>query len=148
MYCKLSQKRTVANTLLFGLTDNPWEIQSWMKMGGSMTPTFLGGLGVYHDPFQAPWVKKLIFGLNGLRNGLAFFYKVNLRCLKMALLRPQWPQCYSTFLDLWKCEKKDTNNFWPALTGEAGTASAEKVAPKLGAKKTGFVTTDNFFVER
>ena len=120
------------------LTDSPWDPQAWKEMGGPMTPTFLGGLGVYHDPFQWPRVKKSIFGLNGLRNGLAIFYKVNLRLLKMTLLRSPWPQCHSTFWDLWKCGKKDSNNFWPPYTVEAGAASIEKKDPKLGRKKNGF----------
>ena len=120
------------------LTDSPWDPQAWKEMGGPMTPTFLGGLGVYHDPFQWPRVKFSIFGLNGLRNGLAIFYKVNLRLLKMTLLRSPWPQCHSTFWDLWKCGKKDSNNFWPPYTVEAGAASIEKKDPKLGHKKNGF----------
>ena len=120
------------------LTDSPWDPQAWKEMGGPMTPTFFGGLGVYHDPFQWPWVKFSIFGLDGLRNGLAIFYKVNLRLLKMTLLRSPWPQCHSTFWDLWKCGKKDSNNFWPPYTVEAGAASIEKKDPKLGHKKNGF----------
>ena len=121
------------------LTDSPWDPQAWKEMGGPMTPTFFGGLGVYHDPFQWPWVKFSIFGLDGLRNGLAIFYKVNLRLLKMTLLRSPWPQCHSTFWDLWKCGKKDSNNFWPPYTVEAGAASIEKKDPKLGRKKMGSI---------
>ena len=120
------------------LTGSPWEILPIEEMGGPMTPPFLGGLGVYHDPFQCPRGQFAISSLHSLRNGLAIFYRVNLRSLKMTLLRSPWPQCHSTFWDLWKCGKKDSNNFWPPYTVEAGAASIEKKDPKLGGKKNGF----------
>ena len=61
-----------------------------------------------------------------------------MRPLKMALSRQQSSQSYSTFWDLWKCGKKDSNNFWPPYTVEAGAASIKKKDPKLERKKNGF----------
>ena len=123
------------------LTGSPWEILPIEEMGGPMTPPFLGGLGVYHDPFQCPRGQFAISSLHSLRNGLAIFYRVNLRSLKMTLLRSPWPQCHSTFLDLWKCGKKDSINFRPPYTIEATEAAKEKKDPKPATRKTGFGRT-------